>query len=199
MRTSGRIKWIIDHGHSEIAFKVRHLMISNIKGSFKIFDASIYTNGNDFKGADVDFWIDPTSIDTNNRDRDEHLRSGDFFDIKNHKQITFSGTLEDSKNGADYELWGNLNVKGNTKKIKLDVEFGGLTIDPFGNEKAGFIIHGDVNRKDFGLIWNAALTGGGVMVSEHVKINSEVELKKVVAEDMKLETEIENEPMTAVV
>lgn len=199
METSGRTKWIIDNGHSEIAFKVRHLMISNIKGSFKIFDAVIYTSGNGFKGADVDFWLDPTSIDTNNRDRDEHLRSGDFFDIEHHKQITFSGTLENSKNEADYELWGNLNVKGNTKKIKLDVEFGGLTKDPFGNEKAGFIIRGEVNRKDFGLVWNVALTGGGVMVSEQVKINCEVELKKVVTEEMKLEAETANEPMAAVV
>ncbi|MGQ0826793.1 MAG: YceI family protein [Bacteroidota bacterium] len=193
-----KTKWVIDPVHSEIAFKVKHLMISNVHGSFKKFDASVYTNGNDFKDADIDFWIDPASIDTNNEDRDKHLRSAEFFDVKNYDKITFSGTLEDTEKDADYELWGDLTVRGKTHRIKLDVEFGGFIKDPSGNEKAGFTISGNINRKDLGLTWNAIVAGGGVMVSEEVKIICEVELQKVNQENLKIrsmvkETETETE------
>jgi polyisoprenoid-binding protein YceI len=197
MQASKKTKWVIDTDHSEIAFKVKHLMISYTKGVFRKFDATVYTNGNDFDKADIDFWLDPTSIDTNNPNRDEHLRSGDFFDIPKHKQITFCGTLERTRKNADYELWGDLTVKGITKRIKLEVEFGGLTMDPTGNEKAGFTIYGNINRKELGLTWNVALTGGGVMVSENVKITCNVELKKVIPEymEMKANAVTEDEPV----
>lgn len=192
-KAMSRTKWVIDPAHSEIAFKVKHLMISNVKGSFKKFDATIYTNGNDFNGADIDFWMDPSSIDTNNPDRDAHLKTAEFFDIKNYNKITFSGTLENTEKDADYELWGDLTVKGITKRLKLDVEFGGIIKDPSGNEKAGFTIKGGLNRKDLGLTWNVALTGGGVMVSEDVKISCDVELLKVVKEGPKMKSEISKE------
>jgi len=172
-------KWIIDPVHSEIAFKVKHLMITNVKGVFKTFEASIYTTGDDFMSAEIDFSLDPSSVDTGSADRDAHLKGADFFDVENHKQITFvANTYENVDQDGSYELWGDLTIKGITKKIKLDVEFGGVAKDPWGNEKAGFTINGKINRKDWGLNWNAALEAGGLLVSEDVRISCDVQLLK---------------------
>jgi len=172
-------KWIIDPAHSEIAFKVKHLMITNIKGVFKTFEASIYTTGDDFMSAEIDFSLDPSSVETGSADRDAHLKGADFFDVENHKQITFvANTYENVDQDGSYELWGDLTIKGITKKIKLDVEFGGVAKDPWGNEKAGFTINGKINRKDWGLNWNAALEAGGLLVSEDVRISCDVQLLK---------------------
>jgi polyisoprenoid-binding protein YceI len=177
--TLTKVKWGIDPVHSEIAFKVKHLMITNVKGVFKEFEASIYTTGEDFMTAEIDFWMNPGSIDTGDTKRDEHLKSADFFDVENHKEITFTGnSYEQVDNDGSYELWGDLTIKGITKKIKLEVEFGGVMKDPWGNEKAGFTINGKINRKDWGLNWNAALETGGVLVSEEVRISCEVQLVK---------------------
>lgn len=174
-----KVKWGIDATHSEIAFKVRHLMIANAKGSFKEFDASIYTSGKDFLSAEIDCWINAASIDTGDAKRDEHLKGPDFFDTEHHKQITFTGnTFEKSSTKDHYELYGELTMKGITKQIKLDVEFGGIMKDPWGNEKAGFTLTGTINRKDWGLLWNAAMETGGIMLGEEVKINCEIELVK---------------------
>jgi polyisoprenoid-binding protein YceI len=178
METSVKTKWGIDAAHSEIAFKVKHLMISNVKGTFKEFDASIYTTSEDFMTSDIDFWLNPASIETGAPDRDTHLKSADFFDVENHKQITFIGDSFKKVDDENYTLYGDLTIKGITKKIKLDVEFGGIMKDPWGNEKAGFTINGKINRKDFGLNWNAALEAGGVLVGEEIKISCEVELLK---------------------
>jgi len=174
-----KTKWGIDPMHSEIAFKVKHLMISNVKGVFKEFDASIYTTEEDFMTSEIDFWLNPASIETGVADRDAHLKSADFFDVENHKQITFTGnTYEKVDNDGSYTLYGGLTIKGITKQIKLSVEFGGVIKDPWGNEKAGFTVNGKINRKDFGLNWNAALEAGGVLVGEEVKISCEIELLK---------------------
>jgi polyisoprenoid-binding protein YceI len=174
-----KTKWIIDPIHSEIGFKVKHLMITNVKGSFKEFEASIYTTGDDFMTAEIDFWLNPASIDTGSPDRDTHLKSADFFDAENHKEITFTAnTYKNVDEDGSYELWGNLTIKGITKKIKLDVEFGGVEKDPWGNEKAGFSINGKINRKDWELNWNAALETGGLLVSNDVSISCEVQLVK---------------------
>ncbi len=174
-----KTKWGIDPVHSEIAFKVKHLMITNVKGVFKEFDASIYTTGEDFMTSEIDFWMNPASIDTGNADRDAHLKSADFFDVENHKQINFSGnTYEKVDDDGSYTLYGDLIIKGITKQIKLDVEFGGVMKDPWGKEKAGFTINGKINRKDWGLNWNAALETGGVLVSDDVRISCEVQLVK---------------------
>lgn len=170
-------KWVIDPVHTEIGFKIKHLMISNVKGTFGTFEANVITTGDDFMTAEVDFSLDPSSINTGNADRDAHLKSADFFDVENHKQITFlANTYENVDNDGSYELWGDLTIKGITKRIKLDVEFGGVVKDPWGNEKAGFTINGKINRKDWGLTWNTALEAGGVVVSEDVSISCEVEL-----------------------
>lgn len=172
-------KWSIDPVHSEIGFKIKHLMITNIKGVFKEFDASIYTTNEDFLTAEIDFWMNPASVDTGDAKRDEHLAGPDFFDVENHKEITFTGnTFEKTDNDGSYELYGELSIKGITKQIKLDVEFGGVMKDPWGNEKAGFSINGKISRKDWGLTWNSVLETGGVMVSDEVKISCELQLVK---------------------
>jgi len=170
-------KWLIDPVHSEISFKVRHLMISHVKGAFKIFDASVVTNEKDFTTAEVDLFIDAGSITTGNEKRDEHLKAADFLDAANHKQITFtSGTIGKADKDGNHELWGDLTIKGITKQIALNVHFGGLLDDPWGNERAGFSVTGKINRNDWGLNWNAALEAGGLMVGEEIMIACEIEL-----------------------
>lgn len=184
-----KTKWIIDPVHTEIAFKVKHLMITNVKGVFKEFEASIYTTGDNFMTAEIDFWMNPASVDTGSADRDVHLKSADFFDVENHKEITFTAnTYEKVDNDGSYELYGDLTIKGITKRIKLDVEFGGVMRDPWGNEKAGFSINGKINRKDWGLNWNTALEAGGLLVSDEVRISCEVQLLKSNEEPSSTET-----------
>ena len=179
MQNVTKEKWVIDPTHSQISFKIRHLMITNVKGSFNEFDASIYTTGDNFTTAEVDCWINTDSVDTGNEDRDNHIRSEDFFDTATYPQISFiADSYENVDNDGSYELWGDLTIKGIVKKVKLDVEFGGIVKDPWGNEKAGFTINGKVNRKDWGLNWNAALEAGGVMLSDDVFISCEMQLKR---------------------
>lgn len=179
MKDLNKSKWGIDPVHSEIAFKVKHLMITNVKGVFKEFDASIYTTGEDFMTSEIDFWMNPSSIETGAADRNAHLKSPDFFDAEKYKQIHFIGNSYDKvDNDGSYTLWGNLTIKDITRKVKLDVEFGGVMKDPWGNEKAGFTINGKINRKDWGLNWNTALETGGVLVSEEVRISCEIQLVK---------------------
>ena len=183
-------RWSIDQAHCEIAFKVRHLMIAHVKGTFKIFDASIYTNSTDFLTTEVDLWIDPASISTGDSKRDEHLKSPEFFDVDKHKQITFtSSTIGIPGPDGIQELWGELTIIGITKNVKLNVLFGGLVKDPWGNEKAGFTISGKINRSDWGLVWNANIETGGVMVADEVMISCEIELINKGQEDMTMRLE----------
>lgn len=183
-------KWSIDQAHSEITFKVRHLMIAHVKGSFKIFDASIYTTGKDFTTAQIDLWIDTSSITTGYSKRDEHLKGSDFFDVEIHKQIAFtSGDIEKADADGNHELWGELTMKGITKKVQLTVQFGGIIIDPWGNEKAGFTVTGKINRNDWGLVWNTAMETGGLLVGEEVKISCEVELINAGQKELIMEME----------
>jgi polyisoprenoid-binding protein YceI len=170
-------KWSLDQAHCEIGFSVRHLMIAYVKGTFKTFDASIYTTSRDFTTAEIDLSIDPSSIDTGDIKRDEHLKSADFFDVKKHKQITFtSSTIGRPDTEGNQELWGELTMMGVTKNVKLNVQFGGFIKDPWGNEKAGFTITGKIKRSDWDLTWNTAIEAGGLMVSNEVSISCEVEL-----------------------
>ncbi|MEO6894874.1 MAG: YceI family protein [Ginsengibacter sp.] len=177
-----KTKWVIDPSHSEISFKVKHLMMINVKGVFTEYNASIYTNDDDFNTAEIDFWMNPDSLKTNDEKRDQHLRSSDFFDVEHHKEITFQSDTLEKKSDDEYELWGNLTIKGITKKIKLNVEYSGIQKDPWGNEVAGVSITGKINRKDWELNWNAALESGGVLVADMVNISCELELKKDVAQ-----------------
>ncbi|HET8737230.1 MAG TPA: YceI family protein [Pricia sp.] len=177
MNTS-KTKWELDPTHSELTFKVKHLMISNVKGEFRKFNATIESDGEDFSNAQVSAVIDAGSIDTNNPDRDKHLRSADFFDAGQHDQITFKSTELSKLDEDNYRLKGLLGMKGVKKEVVLDTDFGGFMKDPYGNEKVGFSINGKLNRKDWGLNWNAALETGGVMVSEEVRLNGELQFVK---------------------
>lgn len=170
-------QWALDPTHSELQFKVKHLMITTVTGSLKTLTASLTSESEDFNDAKVSFEADTNSIDTGNQDRDNHLKSGDFFDAEQFPKISFESTSL-SKDGSDYTLNGNLTIKGITKPVKLNVEFGGIATDPWGNTKAGFTVNGKINRTDFGLSWNAALETGGVMVSEEVKILGELQFVK---------------------
>jgi len=170
-------QWALDPTHSELQFKVKHLMITTVTGSLKTISATLASEGDDFEGANVSFEAEIGSIDTGNTDRDNHLKSGDFFDAEQFPKVTFESTSV-TKDGDDYILNGNLTIKDTTKPVKLNAEFGGIATDPWGNTKAGFTLSGKINRTDFGLTWNAALETGGVMVSEEVKIAGELQFVK---------------------
>jgi len=188
------MKWAIDQDHTEIAFKVKHLMIAHVKGTFKTFDASIHTTGKDFNTAEIDLWIDASSITTGNEKRDEHLKSKDFLDVENHKQITFtSSTIGKSAPDGNHELWGELTIRGVTKNVKFKVQYGGILNDPWGNEKAGFTVTGVINRTDWGLTWNTLMEAGGLMVSEEVMIICEIELINVNPKSLTMDLESAHE------
>lgn len=165
-------KWNLDTAHSEITFKVRHMMISNVKGAFNTFTAEVEAEDDTFKNAKVSATIQTDSIDTNNADRDTHLKSADFFNVEQNPTITF-----ESDSLAD-DVTGHLTINGVTKPVQLEVEFGGINQDPWGNTKAGFTFEGKIKRSDFGLNWNAALETGGVLVSDEVKIAGELQFVK---------------------
>jgi polyisoprenoid-binding protein YceI len=172
-----KTKWIIDAAHSSISFTVKHLMISNVRGLFGLFDASIYTTDKDFTTTQVDLWIDAASIKTGDVQRDVHLKSADFFDVENFKQISFTTTsIEKPDKHGNHEMWGELTMKGITKLIKLGVRFGGIAQDPWGKERAGFTITGTISRSEWGLVWNKTIEAGGLLVSDEVHISCEAEL-----------------------
>jgi len=168
-------KWAIDPTHSEIGFKVKHMMFSNVSGKFENFTAEASSEGEDFENAEFDFSAEASSVNTGNADRDNHLKTADFFGADEHGKVTFKSTSFKKKSSDDYTLTGDLTIKGTTKPVTLDVEFGGIAKDPWGNTKAGFSATGKLNRKDFGLTWNAALETGGVLVSEEVKLVIDVQ------------------------
>ena len=165
-------KWNLDPTHSEITFKVRHMMISNVKGSFTDFTSELESEDDTFKNVTVKTTIQTGSVNTNNADRDNHLKGEEFFNVAANPVITFES------NSLNNEVTGNLTINGITKPVTLDVEFGGINVDPWGNTKAGFSFEGKIKRSDFGLNWNAALEAGGVMVSDEVKIAGELQYLK---------------------
>ena len=165
-------KWNLDPTHSEITFSVKHMMISKVKGQFKTFNAEIESEDENFKNAKVNATVQTESIDTNNADRDAHLKGEDFFNSGNYPTITFES------NSLNEGVTGNLTLNGITKPITLEVDFGGIGQDPWGNTKAGFSFEGKIKRSDFGLNWNAALEAGGVLVSDDVKIAGELQFVK---------------------
>lgn len=171
-------KWVIDPTHSEIGFKVKHMMFTNVSGKFQKFDASIETEGDDFENAKIDFTGAIDSISTGNADRDGHLLSADFFDAAQYPEIKFRATSFAKQSEGEYELVGDLTLHGVTKSVKLDAEYSGQMKDPWGNTKAGFALSGKINRKDWGLNWNSALETGGVLVGEEVKLAIELQFVK---------------------
>ncbi|WP_162425740.1 YceI family protein [Pontibacter pudoricolor] len=171
-------KWVIDPTHSEIQFKVKHLMITTVTGYFKSFNLEVETEDEDFtKASRIEFTADIDSISTNNEQRDTHLKSDDFFNAEQHKQLRFVGkTFEGS--GDDYKLHGDLTIRDITKPVTLNVEYGGIVVDPYGQTKAGFTVDGKINRKEFNLTWDAVTEAGQVVVSNEIKLHCEVQLVK---------------------
>lgn len=168
--------WVLDPSHSELTFKVKHLMIANVKGEFRKFSSTI--TGESVENSRVVAAVDAASLFTNEENRDNHLRSADFFDVENHPEILFESVSFRKLDEESYTLVGLLTIKGISREVKLDVEFGGINKDPWGNEKAGFSFNGKINRKDWGLNWNAALETGGVLVSDEVRISGEVQFAR---------------------
>ncbi len=172
------IKWKIDPAHSEVQFKVKHLMISTVTGYFKEFDLEFETEDEDFGTAkNIRFTAAINSITTNAEQRDEHLRSADFFKADEHPQLIFEGQQYDNKQDPG-SLKGNLTIRGVTKPLTLNVEFGGSVVDAYGQSKAAFVVDGKISRKEFGLTWNAVTESGSIVVSDEVKIHAEVQVIK---------------------
>ncbi len=171
-------KWVLDPTHSELGFKIKHLMITNVSGAFNRFDVQTETSSDDFSQALVEANVEVASINTNNSQRDEHLRNADFFAADAHPYISFKSTKVEKVDNETFHLYGDLTIKETTKPVKLAVEHSGIAKDPWGNVKAGFTINGKINRKDWGINYNAALETGGVMLGEEVKINGEIQLVK---------------------
>lgn len=170
--------WKIDPTHSEILFKVKHLMITTVTGSFKKFDLNVVSETGDVTTASkIEFTADIDSIDTNNEQRDTHLKSADFFHAEEHAQLRYVGTKYEA-NGDEAKLHGELTIRGTTKPLTLDVEYGGTVVDPYGQTKAGFTVTGKISRKEFGLTWNAVTEAGSIVVSDDIKIHAEVQLVK---------------------
>jgi polyisoprenoid-binding protein YceI len=171
--------WTLDPTHSELQFKIRHLMITNVTGQFSDFSVDVETEDEDFMTAKISFNAEINSISTGNAQRDEHLKSADFFDAAKWPELSFKATkYENVDNDGSYELYGDLTIRDVTKPVKLDVEFGGIIKDPWGNTRAGFSISGKVNRKEFGLQWHAVTESGGIVVSDDVKIHAALEFIK---------------------
>ncbi|HYH15079.1 MAG TPA: YceI family protein [Flavisolibacter sp.] len=172
-------KWEFDPTHSELGFKIKHLMITNVSGSFKKFDVKVETQNDDFTTAKIEARADMSSIYTNNEQRDAHLRNSDFFEVEKYPELIFHSTKVERVDDETYNLYGNLTMKGVTKPVKLNMEYSGLTKDPWGGERAGFVVTGKLNRNDWGITFNGMLETGGVMLSEEVKLNGEIQLVKV--------------------
>jgi len=171
--TLTKTTWAIDNAHSEITFKVRHMMIASVTGKFEQFEASAETEDENLAGAEFSFSAKTASVNTNATDRDNHLRSADFFDSETYPEMKFEST-----HVTENEVVGNLTIKNITKEVRLKLENGGTGKDPWGNTRIGFTVNGKINRKDWGLNWNAALETGGVLVSDEVTINAEIQFVK---------------------
>lgn len=165
METMEKTNWKVDVAHSEIGFKVKHMMISTVSGSFSEFDASVETDNDNFKNANFTFTGKIASIETKNKDRDQHLKSGDFFDAETYPELSFQ-----SKSFDGETMIGDLTIKDVTKEIAIDVTFNGIAEDPYGQTKAGFEASADISRKDFGLNWNSVTEAGSIVVSDRVKL-----------------------------
>lgn len=171
-------KWKIDPAHSEIQFKVKHLMITTVTGYFEKFDAEFETEGDDIHtGTGLRFTADINSINTNNEQRDTHLKSEDFFNAAEHEQLTFVATSHED-NGDHSKVHGDLTIRGVTRPITIEADFNGIVVDPYGQTKMGFTVTGKISRKEFGLVWNAVTEAGAVVVSDDIRLQAEVQFIK---------------------
>ena len=170
--------WTLDASHSEVMFKVRHLMVSNVTGYFKTFNGTVEIEGDDFSTARVNFTAEVNSITTNNEQRDGHLKNSDFFDAENHPALTFQSTGLEKVGDEEYKAHGTLTMRGVSKPVTLKVEHGGVITDPWGNTRTGFTIDGKINRKDFGVSFGMVSETGGVMLGEDVTLHANAEFVK---------------------
>lgn len=168
----------VDSMHSEIKFKVKHLMITNVTGEFTSFDVTMDTSAEDFSDAKINFSADIDSLNTNQADRDKHLKSDDFFNAAEFPKMTFVSKSFTPTGGSDYKLTGDLTIRDVTKEVSLNVDFGGKMVDFYGQDKAGFEITGKINRKDYNLKWSATTEAGGIVVSDEVKLQLAVQMVK---------------------
>lgn len=173
-----KTKWVVDTAHSSVDFSIRHMMISKVKGTFHTFDAEIEADPADLTSASIAFTIDLASVDTRNGDRDEHLRSADFFNVEKHPKMTFQATSIVKTSENEYDVAGELSLNGVTRSETFEVTFEGAGKDPWGNEKAGFSAQGTIKRSNYSLTWNAALETGGVLVGDDVKVVLEIQAAK---------------------
>lgn len=173
-----KTKWILDPTHSELGFKIKHLMISNVSGFLKNFEAEVEMDESDFSTAQINLSAEMASITTNNEQRDGHLRNADFFEVEKYPTLKFRSTKIDKIGNDSFAVYGELTLKGITKPVKLNVEYNGITKDPWGGERTGFLVTGKINRSEWGVNFNSVLETGGVALGEEVKINSEIQLVK---------------------
>ena len=176
METAVKTLWNVDTMHSEITFKVKHLVISTVTGKFNAFDANLEADGDDFENAEINFSADINSINTGVADRDAHLKSDDFFNAAQFPKMTFSSTSFEKTGEGTFKLVGELTIRDITKEVTLDVDHGGTVVDPYGQRKAGFEITGSINRKEFGLQWSAVTEAGSIVVGDEVKLNLNVQV-----------------------
>jgi len=172
--------WTIDNAHSEIGFKVKHLVISTVSGKFTSFEGKLEGDPTELTKAKISFSADIESITTGNEQRDGHLKSADFFDAANHPKLSFVSSSITNKDENEFKVTGDLSIRGVTKPVTLIVEFGGTQVNPYGQTVAGFEVTGKINRKEFGLNWSAVTEAGGLVVSDEVKLVINAELVKVV-------------------
>lgn len=170
--------WNIDPTHSEIGFKVKHMMFTNVSGKFNDFTSTIVNDQSAFENSDISFTAKVSSVDTNNTDRDNHLRSADFFEVDKYEELGFKSSSIQKKSDHEYVITGMLTIKDITKEISLNAQYSGLLTDPWGNTKIALSLEGNINRKEFGLKWNTALETGGVLVGEDIKLLAEVQFTK---------------------
>ena len=176
--TLNKTKWALDNAHSEVQFKIKHLVISTVTGTFNTFSGTLESNGENFENANVEFTVDVNSIETNNPDRNTHLKSDDFFAADKYPQIKFVSSSMTKKSDEEYELVGNLTIRDVTKPITLKANYGGQIVDPWGNTKIGFEVEGKLNRKEYNLLWSAITESGGLVVSDEVKLHINIEFAK---------------------
>ena len=178
--TATATRWVLDPMHSEVHFKIKHLVISTVTGAFKTFQGTAQTEGDSFENANIEFTLDVDSVDTNQEQRDAHLKAEDFFNAAQYPQIKFVSTSFTKTSGDEYQLTGDLTIKGVTKPGTLEVEYGGSAVDFYGNTKAGFEITGKVNRKDYGLSWGGITEAGAIVLGDDVKLTINVQFAKQV-------------------
>jgi len=165
----------IDPTHSSLEFAAKHAMVTTVRGRFAEFDGTLRLDGTNPENSAAEVRIAVDSIDTRSADRDTHLRSGDFFDVEKHPEITFKSTRAGrGKGDGEYVLWGDLTIRGVTREVELELTYTGSAVDPWGKSRVGFEGRTTVNRKDWGLVWNVALEAGGLLVSEKVKLTFDI-------------------------